>query len=152
MTAAASASPERAARVLDILVAGGGIVGLAFACAVKQASGRRLKVAVVDPGSGAGDGGLRTVALAAGSRSLLARVGAWDALEPLTQPILKMSIFDGGADEAVRLAQMNFEAREGEALAHMAFVDDVVAALRNAAETHGVEMIRGAVAGFAPGR
>jgi 2-octaprenyl-6-methoxyphenol hydroxylase len=152
MTAAASASSEHAARVLDIVVAGGGIVGLAFACAVKQASGRRLKVAVVDPGSGAGDGGFRTVALAAGSRSLLARVGAWDALEPLTQPILKMSIFDGGADEAVRLAQMNFEAREGEALAHMAFVDDVVAVLRNAAETHGVEMIRGAVAGFAPGR
>ena len=152
MTAAASASSEHAARVLDIVVAGGGIVGLAFACAVKQASGRRLKVTVVDPGSGAGDGGFRTVALAAGSRSLLARVGAWDALEPLTQPILRMSIFDGGADEAVRLAQMNFEAREGEALAHMAFVDDVVAVLRNAAETHGVEMIRGAVAGFAPGR
>jgi 2-octaprenyl-6-methoxyphenol hydroxylase len=152
MTAAASASPEPAAQVLDILVAGGGIVGLAFACAVKQASGRRSKVAVVDPGSGAGDGGFRTVALAAGSRSLLARVGAWDALEPLTQPILRMSIFDGGADEAVRLAQMNFEAREGEALAHMAFVDDVVAALRSAAQIHGVEMIRGAAAGFGPGR
>jgi 2-octaprenyl-6-methoxyphenol hydroxylase len=151
MIAAASVSSERAARVFDILVAGGGIVGLAFACAVKQASGRRLRVAVVDPGSGEGDGGLRTVALAAGSRSLLARVGAWDALEPLTQRILKMSIFDGGADEAVRLAQMNFEAREGEALAHMAFVDDVVAALRNAAETHGVEIIRGAAAGFTPG-
>jgi 2-octaprenyl-6-methoxyphenol hydroxylase len=152
MTAAASASPERAAQVLDILVAGGGIVGLAFACAVKQASGRRLKVAVVDPGPGEGDGGLRTVALAAGSRSLLARIGAWDALEPLTQPILKMSIFDGGAADAVRLAQLEFEAREGEALAHMAFVDDVVAALRKAAQTHGVEMIRGAAVGFAPGR
>ena len=152
MTAAASASPERAAQVLDILVAGGGIVGLAFACAVKQASGRRLKVAVVDPGSGEGDGGFRTVALAAGSRSLLARVGAWDALQPLTQPILKMSIFDGSATDAVRLVQLEFEAREGESLAHMAFVDDVVAALRRAAQTHGVEIIRGAAAGFAPGR
>jgi 2-octaprenyl-6-methoxyphenol hydroxylase len=152
MSAAAPASSEPAAPVLDILVAGAGIVGLAFACAVKQASGRRLKVAVVDPGPGEGDGGLRTVALAAGSRSLLARIGAWDALEPLTQPILKMSIFDGGADDAVRLAQLEFEAREGEALAHMAFVDDVVAALRKAAQIHGVEMIRGAATGFAPGR
>jgi 2-octaprenyl-6-methoxyphenol hydroxylase len=152
MTASASAPPESAARVFDILVAGAGIVGLAFACAVKQAGGRRLRVAVVDPAPVECDGGLRTVALAAGSRSLLARVGAWDALEPLTQPILKMSIFDGGADEAVRLAQLEFKAREGEALAHMAFVDDVVAALRNAARTHGVEMIRGAAAGFAPGR
>ena len=152
MTAAVTARPETAPRVHDILVAGAGVVGLAFACAVKQAIGRRLKVAVVDPRLSEGDGGLKTVALAAGSRGLLARVGAWDALEPLTQPILKMSIFDGGPRDAVRLVQLEFEAREGETLAHMAFADDVVAALLETARAHGVEMIRGAVAGFGPGR
>ena len=52
----------------------------------------------------------------------------------------------------MRLAQLEFEAREGETLAHMAFDDDVVAALLEAARAHGVEMIRGAVAGFGPGR
>ena len=31
--------------------------------------------------------------------------------------------------DAVRLMQLEFEAREGEALAHMAFVDDVVGLL-----------------------
>jgi len=143
-----SASPE----VHDILVSGAGVVGLTFACAIKQAIGRRLKVAVVDPRPNAGDGGLRTVALAAGSQSLLARVGAWDALEPLTQPILKMSIFDGRVTDAVRLADLEFEAREGEALARMAFLDDIVAALRKAAQTHGIEMVRGAVVAFAPGK
>jgi 2-octaprenyl-6-methoxyphenol hydroxylase len=152
MTAAVTARPETAPRVHDILVAGAGVVGLAFASAVKQAIGRRLKVAVVDPRLGERDGGLKTVALAAGSRGLLTRVGAWDALEPLTQPILKMSIFDGGPRDAVRLVQLEFEAREGETLAHMAFADDVVAALLETARAHGVEMIRGAVAGFGPGR
>src|SRR5271168_2268003 len=149
---AISAHAEPVSRVRDILVAGAGVVGLAFACAVKQAVGRRLKVAVVDPRLSEGDGGLKTVALAAGSRGLLARVGVWDALEPLTQPILKMSIFDGGPRDAVRLVQLEFEAHEGETLAHMAFADDVVAALLETARAHGVEMIRGSVAGFGPGR
>jgi 2-octaprenyl-6-methoxyphenol hydroxylase len=152
MTDAVFAPAEPATRVYDILVAGAGVVGLAFACAVKQAIGRRLKVAVVDPRPDEGDGGLRTVALAAGSRNVLGRIGAWGALEPLTQPILKMTIFDGDASDSVRIRQMQFEAPEGEALAHMAFVDDVLAVLRKAAQTHDVEIIRGAVAGFARGR
>src|SRR5271170_3348478 len=147
-----SVSAGPAVRVFDIVVAGAGAVGLALAAALKQAMGRRLKIAVVDPRPDEGVGGLRTVALSAGSRGLLARVGAWDALEPLTQAILKMSIYDGGPRDAVRLVQLEFEAREGETLAHMAFADDVVAALLETARAHGVEMIRGAVAGFGPGR
>jgi 2-octaprenyl-6-methoxyphenol hydroxylase len=138
------------ASVHDILVVGAGVVGLAFACAVKQAA-PRVEIALVDPRPDEGDGGLRTVALAAGSRALLARIGVWDRLEPLAQPILKMTIFDGGESDPVRLEQLGFEAREGETLAHMAFADDVVGALRDAARGLGVETIRGAVAGFTPG-
>jgi 2-octaprenyl-6-methoxyphenol hydroxylase len=143
-TIAASAS------VHDILVAGAGVVGLAFACAVKQAA-PRVEIALVDPRAYEVGGGIRAVALAAGSRALLARIGVWDKLEPLAQPIVKMTIFDGGERDAVRLEQLGFAAREGETLAHMALNDDVVAALRDAARKLGIETIRGAVAGFTPG-
>ncbi len=51
--------------------------GLALAAALKQALGRRLKIAVVDPHPGGGDGRLRTVALSAG----LARI-SWSASAP----------------------------------------------------------------------
>ena len=148
----ASALTAPAPRVYDIVVAGAGAPGLALAAALKQALGRLLKIAVVDPRPDEGDGGLRTVALSQGSRALLARVGAWDALEPLTQPILKMSIFDGGVRDAVRIAQLNFEAGEGEPLAYMAFNDDLVAALRRACEALGVDTLRGAVSGFSAGK
>ena len=95
--------PAAPARIFDIVIAGAGPAGLSLAAALKQAVGRRLRVAVVDPHPGAGDGKLRTVALSAGSRHLLERVGAWAALELRAQPILKMAIYDGGTRDAVRL-------------------------------------------------
>jgi 2-octaprenyl-6-methoxyphenol hydroxylase len=148
----ASTSGAATARVFDIVVAGAGAPGLALAASVKQAVGRQLKIAVVDPRPEEGDGGLRTVALSQGSRALLTRIGAWDALEPLTQPILKMAIFDGGVRDAARIAQLHFEAGQGEPLAHMAFNDDLIAALRKTCDGLGVGSVRDAVNGFAAGR
>jgi len=138
--------------LFDILIVGAGPVGLSLAAAVKQASGRLASVAVVDPHPGRGDGAVRAVALAAGPRNLLERVGAWTALEPLAQPILRMTITDGALGDAVRLEHLKFEARAGEALAHMAFNDDVAAALAQTASALGVKTIVDAVTGFAPGR
>ncbi len=153
MTASAP-SPTRqpASRFFDIVVAGAGPAGLSFAAAVKQALGSGVSIAVVDPRPGAGDGRLRTVALAAGPRHLIERVGAWEALEPQTQPILQMAIFDGRVSDAVRLEHLTFDASEGEPLAHMAFNDDIAAALAQTAAALGVETIKGAVTGFAPSR
>src|SRR5579863_7254285 len=139
------------AAVFDIAVVGGGPVGLAFAAAVKREAGVRLKVALIEAGSGGGDGGLRTVALSPGSRALLQRLGAWDALEPESQPILEMAIFDGTPRDAVRLEQMRFANPGGEPQAYMAFNDVTAASLRAAAAEAGVESILGAVEGFAPG-
>ncbi len=147
-----SSSHEPASRVFDIVVAGAGPAGLSFGAAVKQALGSGVAIAVVDPRPGKGDGHLRTVALAAGSRHLLERVGAWEALAPLTQPILHMAITDGALSDAVRLEQLKFDARDGAPLAHMALKDDVAATLARRAAALGVETIKGAVTDFAPGR
>ena len=139
-------------RRLDVVVAGTGPAGLAFAAAVKQALGRGVAVAVVDPRPGLSDGCPRAVALAEGPRRVLDRVGAWRALAPLAQPILTMAIYDGRVGDAAQREQLIFAAREGEPLAYMAFNDDVAAALSEAAAALGVETIEGAVVGFAPGR
>jgi 2-octaprenyl-6-methoxyphenol hydroxylase len=147
-----SSSNETASRVFDILVAGAGPAGLSFAAAVKQGLGKGVSIALVDPRPGQGDGRLRTVALAAGSRRLIERVGAWEALAEVAQPILRMAIYDGRLNDAVRLEQLQFDAPEGEPLAHMAFNDDVARALAGAAAALGVETIEGAVAAFDPGR
>ena len=70
---AAASSP-----IFDVVVAGAGPAGLAFAAAVKQALGSGIVVALVDPRPQARDGRLRTVALAEGPRRLIEQVGAWD--------------------------------------------------------------------------
>jgi 2-octaprenyl-6-methoxyphenol hydroxylase len=139
-------------RRYDIAVVGAGAVGLATAAALKQAAPKSTRVAVIDPRPRAQDGHLRTVALSEGSRHLLERVGAWGPLEAKAQPILAMAIYDGGLRDPARLEQLQFSAREGEApLAHMAFNDDVVAALSGAAESLGVDFFPASVDGFEAG-
>ena len=145
-------SATSSARRFDVVVAGAGPAGLSFAGAAKQALGRGATIAVVDPQPAKSDGHLRTVALAEGPRRLIERIGAWKALAPQAQPILSMAIYDGRVGDAARLEQLTFAAGEGEPLAHMAFNDDLAAALRVAAAALGVETIADAVVGFAPGR
>ena len=147
-----STSPPPPRQVFDIAVVGAGAVGLAFAAAMKQAMGRRASVAVVDPRPRARDGHIRTVALSEGSRRLLERIGAWTALEPLAQPITKMTIYDGEVRDAVRLKQLEFAVLPGgDRLAHMAFNDDALDALAHAAAAQGVEIREGAVESFEAG-
>jgi 2-octaprenyl-6-methoxyphenol hydroxylase len=136
------------AQVYDIAVVGAGAVGLAFAAAIKREAGALLKVALVASGPQAGDGRLRTVALSPGSRSLLERIGAWRTLESQVEPIREMAIYDGAPEDAVRLEQLRFANPNGAPLAHMAFNDDVTAALRVAADEAGVRFIEGAAATF----
>jgi len=139
-------------RPYDIAVVGAGAAGLATAAALKQAASGALRVVVIDPRPRARDGRLRTVALATGSVNLLERVGAWSELQPRAQPILEMAIYDGGVRDSVRLEQLRFEADGRKpALAHMAFNDDLVEALANAAEALGVETIQARVEGFEAG-
>jgi 2-octaprenyl-6-methoxyphenol hydroxylase len=139
-----------ASPVYDVAVVGAGAVGLAFAAVLKREAGVKLKVAVIAPPE-RGDGRLRTVALSPGSRALMERAGAWAAVRDAAQPILDMAIYDGAPNDAVRLEQLRFADPKGEPLAHMAFNDDVTAALADAAQAAGVERVMGAVAGFSAG-
>ncbi len=139
--------------VFDFVVAGGAASGLALAAAVKQALGDGATVALVDPAPPpAPRPSLRTVAIAEGPRRLLERIGAWAAVAPKAQPIVKMEIMDGRVRDAVRLPHLHFDGREGEPLAHMAFNADVVAALSAACDRLGVIRIAGTIAAWRPGK
>jgi 2-octaprenyl-6-methoxyphenol hydroxylase len=141
--------------VFDVLIAGGAATGLALAAAVKRALGTGAAVAVVDPAPpsvpNADRPALRTVAIAEGPRRLLESVGAWRAIGPKAQAIRAMEIMDGGVRDAVRLPHLHFGGKGG-ALAHMAFNDDVVAALSRLCDALGVERVTGSVARWGPGK
>lgn len=133
--------------VFDIAVVGAGAVGLALATLIRREAGVRVKVALIGPETRP-DGKLRTVALSPGSQALLERAGAWRAVAAEAQPIREMAIYDGAPSDAVRLEQLTFSNPDGSALAHMAYNDDVTAALAEAAASAGVERVIGSVAGW----
>jgi 2-octaprenyl-6-methoxyphenol hydroxylase len=145
-----SLDPPR--RIFDIVIAGAGVAGLSLAAALKQALGRGASVLVVDPGVGGREGRDRASAIAAGSRRMFERIGAWEAIAPLAEPIVQMAVMDGGERDAVRLAQMQFDEMDGEPLAHMAMNDDIVASLLDLCQRLGVACIKGSIAGFDAGR
>ena len=142
--------------VFDVVIAGGAASGLALAAAVRRALGAGAAVAVVDPAPPpASDDDrplLRTVAIAEGPRRLLESIGAWEAIGPKAQAVLSMEIMDGDVRDAVRLPHLHFDAKGGEPLAHMAFTDDVVAALSAVCARLGVERVAGAVARWSSGK
>jgi 2-octaprenyl-6-methoxyphenol hydroxylase len=144
---------ERAA-VFDVAIAGAGAAGLALAAALKQALGAGASVAVIDPAPPPEGTGvpLRTVAIAEGPRRLFERIGAWDTIGPKAQVIRAMEITDGGVGDAVRMTHLHFDAGSDGTLGHMAFSDDIVAALSALCSQLGVERIGASVEGWNPGR
>ena len=136
----------------DVLVAGGGIAGLAVALAVRRAA-PMARVAVADPAlatPGLRPRTLRAVAVAAGSRRFLDALGAWEPVAGTAQPMVEMVITDSREADAPRPVFLDFdgEAEPGEPFAHMVFQDDLRAAVLEAARAAGVELLPERVTGF----
>lgn len=145
---------RRVARTNDILVAGGGIAGLALALAVRRAWAGAA-VAVCDPLIGREPPGrktLRAVAVAAGSRRFLEGLGVWSAVADRAQPMTEMVITDSRRDDAPRPVYLDFadEAEPGEPFAHMVFSDELRRALLAGCESAGVRTLKASVNGFRP--
>ncbi|UVC08053.1 ubiquinone biosynthesis hydroxylase [Rhizobium sp. TH2] len=128
--------------MLDILVAGGGYVGLSVAVSIKKAA-PHLKIMVAD---GAPDGAWqrdgRASAIAAAASRMLAALGLWDEMLPHAQPINKMIITDSRTSDPVRPVFLTFDGEVGkdEPFAHMIPNPAMVGPLLKAAEALGVEM------------
>ncbi|KMO41653.1 FAD-dependent monooxygenase [Methylobacterium aquaticum] len=138
----------------EIVVAGGGLPGLALALALRQALGEAVRVTVCDPAFGRTDAppDLRAYAVAAAARRMLARLGVWDAVSPGAQPIRQMVITDSRLADPVRPTFLTFEGEvaEGEPFAHMIEGGGLLAALREAAVASGVVLEPSPVAAAVP--
>ncbi|WP_064683864.1 ubiquinone biosynthesis hydroxylase [Rhizobium bangladeshense] len=131
--------------MLDMLVVGGGYVGLSAAVAVKQAA-PHLKVSVVEAApehAWKGDG--RASAVIAAAVKMLEIFGIWNEIEPEAQPITKMIVTDSRTSDPVRPVFLTFdgEVAEGRPFAHMVPNVAMVAALRGACERLGIDIRHG---------
>ena len=135
----------------DVLIAGGGQVGLALALALKRAA-PTLDVTVIDAASPEGrsrEG--RASTIVAGGQRMLAELGVWAEVASEAECVTGMEITDSRTADAVRPVFLRFaleSAADGET--HVIADGVVTAALDKAARQAGVVIVtEAAVADFA---
>ncbi|MDJ0612570.1 MAG: ubiquinone biosynthesis hydroxylase [Rhizobiaceae bacterium] len=124
----------------DILIAGGGYVGLSCATAIK-ASAPHLSVMVVDPASDSQiENDERSSAVAADASRMLEALGLWTELLVNAQPINEMIVTDSKVTDITRPVFLTFaNDRQGdEPFAHMVENRQLVKALRKKSDALGV--------------
>ena len=131
--------------MLDMLVAGGGYVGLAVAVAVKQAA-PHLKVELIEAApAGVWEKDERASAIITAATRMLDVLGVWHEIAPYAQPINRMIVTDSRTADPVRPVFLTFdgEVEEGRPFAHMVPNVAMVRALRSLADRLGVTIRHG---------
>jgi len=137
------AKKKSAVDMYDVVIAGGGYVGLSLAVALKQGDAR-LACAVVDPKPMSElHKDPRASAIAAAASRMLTQLGIWQAIADKAQPISEMIVTDSKLRDAVRPVFLTFggEATEGEPFAHMMPNGVMMPALYEAAKDLGVTFL-----------
>ncbi|MCM2402232.1 ubiquinone biosynthesis hydroxylase [Rhizobium sp. S153] len=134
--------------MLDVLVVGGGYVGLAVAVAVKQAA-PHLAVEVIEAApEDTWKKDPRASAIIAAATKMLEVFGIWDRIEPEAQPITRMIVTDSKTSDPVRPVFLTFDGavEEGRPFAHMIPNVAMVGALRDACASAGIRIRHGVMA------
>ncbi|HEX4273585.1 MAG TPA: UbiH/UbiF/VisC/COQ6 family ubiquinone biosynthesis hydroxylase, partial [Rhizomicrobium sp.] len=107
----------------DILISGGGMVGLPLGLALAQ-GGLRVVIADAAPPTAVLDPKFdgRVSALAYASVRMLTALGVWESLAPHAQPIREILVTDGKAGSAPSPFSLHFDAQEvgADSLGHIA--------------------------------
>lgn len=131
--------------MLDVLVVGGGYVGLSVAVAIKQAA-PHLSVEVVEAApEDAWKKDPRASAIIAAATKMLDVFGLWERIEPDAQPINRMIVTDSKTSDPVRPVFLTFDGsvEDGRPFAHMIPNVSMVAALRDACADRGIAIRHG---------
>jgi 2-octaprenyl-6-methoxyphenol hydroxylase len=96
----------------DVVISGASFAGLALACALNQALGDSLAIALIDRGAGPGfvtQPDARASALSAASKNLLDALGAWPMIADEAQSVAAIEITDSGLDAGVRPVFLTYD-------------------------------------------
>jgi 2-octaprenyl-6-methoxyphenol hydroxylase len=152
-TPAGAGGPEPASRdvdAYDVVVVGGGAIGLALACALADALEPAARIALVDPVSGAAPTApdARASAVSAGSKRLLDVLGVWHALASDAEPVVAVDITDSALGDVFRPVLISYDntVEAGEPATYIVENERLRAALLDAlARRPGIVAIAGTV-------
>jgi 2-octaprenyl-6-methoxyphenol hydroxylase len=105
------ASAER----FDVVIGGGGVAALALAVALAQALGSIIRIGVITgaafdkTAAGSRPAEVRALALAAGSRRMLAALSIWDELADDAQAISAIDITDSSLEAGIRPILLSYD-------------------------------------------
>jgi 2-octaprenyl-6-methoxyphenol hydroxylase len=140
--------------MLDVMIAGGGYVGLAVAVAIKQAA-PHMQVEIVEAApQDVWKKDMRASAIISAATRMLDVFGIWSEIEPEAEPIRKMIVTDSKTTDPVRPVFLTFdgEVEEGRPFAHMIPNVAIVGALRGLCDRLGITIRHGlTVSGFVTG-
>lgn len=131
--------------MLDMLVVGGGYIGLSAAVAVKQ-SAPHLQIEVIEAApEHVWQKDERASAIIAAATRMLEILGVWDEILPEAQPINRMVVTDSRTSDPVRPVFLTFDGavEGGRPFAHMVPNLAMVRALRNACERLNIPIRHG---------
>lgn len=123
-------------RYFDLVIGGGGFVGLALAAALVRVAPGVFRIALIDTADISDLDAIkpdpRAFAITAASRHLLEVLGVWADVADRAQPILDIDITDSPLDAAIRPLLLHFDLDLGgsEPAAHMVEHADLLRALR----------------------
>lgn len=125
----------------DVLIVGGGPVGLTLALALTRAM-PGLKVALLDRRPFVVPQDLRASTIAAGVRRSFEQLGVWADMAPMAEAVRQMRITDSGRGDIARPLFLQFDGdlKPGEAFAHLVPNTATIGALLKAVEGR-VELI-----------
>lgn len=129
----------------DLIIAGGGYVGLVTAVAVKSAA-PHLYVTVIDGApAGAWKKDPRASSIAAAASRMLDKLGCWQEIVTDAQPITEMVVTDSRTSDPVRPVYLTFagDVNPGEPFAHMVENRVLNTALHKQADKLGITFIEG---------
>ncbi len=136
----ARGSMQKTSELIDVLVAGGGYVGLLCAVAIKDAA-PHFNVSVVDPAKDVWiEKDERASAIAADASRMLDALGLWKGLVKTAQPINEMIVTDSKVTDVTRPVFLTFanDNQDDAPFAHMVENRELVKALRKKADKDGV--------------
>jgi len=138
-------------RKFDVVVGGGGAVGLTLANLLADMSGGALRIALVDTKLESRKHGPRTSAIAMGPKQMLAGMGAWSLESAFAAPVRRIEVSDAQESVEAIVPDLTFQCSEyDEALAWIIRHSELETHLRDIARSRDIRFIEGEIVGYKP--